>query len=101
MKASRTVWSGGKLEDSIKELPITIYRREVSDRFGLLLFDEQAYPKIQRQFYPGDAEYSRLERKRRTPQQDERDSQKLAIYVYLQVVRSGHERRVGRLQGGG
>ena len=26
-KLSRTVWSGGKLRDNLKELPITIYRR--------------------------------------------------------------------------
>ena len=31
VKASRTVWSGGKLGDYIKELPITIYRREIPD----------------------------------------------------------------------
>ena len=101
MKASRTVWSGGKLEDSIKELPITIYRREIPDCIGLFLLDEQANQKIQRLVYSRNAEYSRLERERRTPQQDERDSQKLAVYVYFQVVRAGYERRVGRLQGGG
>lgn len=40
VKASRTVWSGGKLGDYIKELPITIHRREISDCFGLFLLDE-------------------------------------------------------------
>ena len=74
MKASRTVWSGGKLEDSIKELPITIHRRKIPDSIGLFLLDEQANQKIQRLVHSRNAEYSRLERERRTPQQDECNS---------------------------
>ena len=32
VKAVRTVWSGGKVVDNIKDLPIAIFHAEVSER---------------------------------------------------------------------
>ena len=81
----------------LKELPIAIHRCKVPDCFGLLLPNEQANPKVQRQLYTGDAEHCGLERERGAAEQDECDHQEQSVSVYLQTCSTRHEGRIGRV----
>ena len=84
----------------LKELPIAIYRPEVSHRARLLLFDVKTYPQVQRLVHSRNPEHCRLERERGAAGQDLGDHQEQSVQLYLQAVRARHEGRFGYLQGG-